>query len=90
MKAKLRDLHVSYTLGFCEGLEHLMIETRLIDESFARVMGECVILMVQVHRRKCTHDPVFIFTRKKILCLFSPENREKTEGQKCHDQNNEG
>jgi hypothetical protein len=45
-KLKLRDLHVSYTLG-CSGdscLEHLKIETRLIDERFASVMGECVIL----------------------------------------------
>jgi hypothetical protein len=25
------------------GLEHLEIETRLIDEKFASVMGECVI-----------------------------------------------
>jgi hypothetical protein len=25
------------------GLEHLKIETRLIDERFATVMGECVI-----------------------------------------------
>jgi hypothetical protein len=25
------------------GLEHLKIETRLIDERFASVMGECVI-----------------------------------------------
>jgi hypothetical protein len=26
------------------GLEHLKIETRLIDERFASVMGECVTL----------------------------------------------
>jgi hypothetical protein len=29
--------------GFCGGLEHLKIETRLIDERFASEMGECVI-----------------------------------------------
>ena len=27
----------------CGGLEHLKIETRLIDERFASEMGECVI-----------------------------------------------
>ena len=30
------------------GLEHLKIETRLIDERFESVMGECVILTPQV------------------------------------------
>ncbi len=46
---KLRDLHSSYTL-FVDpytrlrgGLEHLKIETRLIDERFVSVMGEWVI-----------------------------------------------
>jgi hypothetical protein len=34
-KVKLRDLHVSRTLK---------IETKLINERFASVMGECVIL----------------------------------------------
>jgi len=29
------------------GLEHLKIETRLINEMFASVMGECVILTPQ-------------------------------------------
>jgi hypothetical protein len=29
--------------GLRGGLEHLKIETRLIDERFASVMGECVI-----------------------------------------------
>ena len=29
--------------NFSGGLEHLKIETRLIDERFASVMGECVI-----------------------------------------------
>ena len=33
---------VLYT-GLYGGLEHLKIETRLIDERFASVMGECVI-----------------------------------------------
>jgi hypothetical protein len=42
--------HFAYT-GLCGGLEHLKIETRLIDERFPSVMGECVILTTQVHRR---------------------------------------
>ena len=29
--------------GLSGGLEHLKIETRLMDERFASVMGECVI-----------------------------------------------
>ena len=29
--------------GFHRGLEHLKIETRLIDERFESVMSECVI-----------------------------------------------
>ena len=27
--------------GLCEGLEHLKIETKLINERFESVMGEC-------------------------------------------------
>jgi hypothetical protein len=33
---------LTYT-GLIGELEHLKIETRLIDEKFASVMGECVI-----------------------------------------------
>jgi len=33
---------LAYT-GFLEELEYLKIETRLIDEKLASVMGECVI-----------------------------------------------
>ena len=42
-KLKLRNLHVSlaYT-GLIGGLEHLKIETRLIDEKIANALGECV------------------------------------------------
>ena len=36
--------------GLLEGLEHLKIETRLIDERFASVMGECEIVTLQVRR----------------------------------------
>jgi hypothetical protein len=32
---------LAYT-GVCGGLENLKIETRLIDERFVNVMGECV------------------------------------------------
>ena len=39
----------TYT-GLCEGLEHLKIETRLIDERFASVMGECEIVTLKTHR----------------------------------------
>ncbi len=41
---------LSYT-GFRGGLEHLKIETNLINDSFVSVMGECVILTPQVHRQ---------------------------------------
>jgi hypothetical protein len=40
-KLKLRNLHTSYT-GFLGGLEHLKIETRLMDEKFVNTMGEYV------------------------------------------------
>ena len=33
-----------------EGLEHLKIETRLIDERFAIAMGECVNVTLKVRR----------------------------------------
>ena len=42
----LRDLHVSLSLTYTRlygGLEHLKIETRLRDERFECVKGECVI-----------------------------------------------
>ena len=38
---------LTYT-GLCGDLEHLKIETRLIVESFASVMGECVIWVICV------------------------------------------
>jgi hypothetical protein len=41
---------LTYT-GLRGGLEHLKIETRLIDERFPSVMGDCVILTSQVRRR---------------------------------------
>ena len=44
-KLKLRSLsarRLTYT-GLVLELEHLKIETRLINERFANVMGECVI-----------------------------------------------
>jgi hypothetical protein len=38
---------LGYT-GSHGGLEHLKIETRLIDERFASVMGECDIVTLKV------------------------------------------
>ena len=40
-----RSTLLTYT-GFHGGLEHLMTETRLIDEMFTSVMGECVIYFI--------------------------------------------
>jgi hypothetical protein len=34
----------------CGGLEHLKIETRLIDERFVSVMGECEIVTLKVRQ----------------------------------------
>jgi hypothetical protein len=39
---KLRDLHVSHTVLVVE-LEHLKIKTRLTNEKFPSVKGECEI-----------------------------------------------
>ncbi len=41
MKDQKVTTHLVYTVVW--GLEHLKIETRLIDERFPSVMGECVI-----------------------------------------------
>jgi hypothetical protein len=41
---------LTYT-GLRGGLDHLKIETKLIDERFPSVMGDCVILTSQVRRR---------------------------------------
>jgi hypothetical protein len=40
-----RPTRLSYTV-LCGGLEHLKKETRLLDERFASVMGECVYYVV--------------------------------------------
>ncbi len=40
---------LSYT-GLRGGLEHLKIETRLIDERFTSVIGVCENVTLQVHR----------------------------------------
>ncbi len=37
-----KSTYLTYT-GLIGELEHLKIETRLIDDKFASVMGECVI-----------------------------------------------
>jgi hypothetical protein len=41
-KVKVRDLHVSYTLGDSGDWNTLKIETRLLDERFPSVMGVSV------------------------------------------------
>jgi hypothetical protein len=47
LKAKTEGFtRLSYT-GLDGGLEHLKIETRLIDERFPSVMGECEILTLR-------------------------------------------
>ena len=43
-------IRLTYT-GLLGELEHLKVETRLINERFASVMGECVIWTTQVYRR---------------------------------------
>ena len=40
--------------GLSEGLDHLKIETKVINERFASVMGECVILTTQTLRQYTT------------------------------------
>jgi hypothetical protein len=54
LKPKTEGSTLLVYTGLFGGLEHLKIETRCIDESFASVMGECVILTPQVHRRYST------------------------------------
>jgi hypothetical protein len=50
LKAKAEgSTRLTYT-GLRGGLKHLKIETRLIDERFASVMGECEIVTLKVHR----------------------------------------
>ncbi len=50
LKVKVKgSTHLTYN-RLCGGLEHLKIETRLIDDRFTRVMGECVIVTVKVDR----------------------------------------
>jgi hypothetical protein len=49
MKDYKVSLRLTYT-GFLGGLEHIKIETRLIDERFVSVMGECVIVTLKVRR----------------------------------------
>ena len=43
LKAKVEESTRLVYTGLLGGLEHLKIETRLIDERFPSVMGECVI-----------------------------------------------
>ncbi len=51
LKAKAEGFtRLAYT-WLCGGLEHLKIEMRLIDERFASVISECVILTLKVRCR---------------------------------------
>jgi hypothetical protein len=63
-KLKVRDLHVSLLYG---GLEHLKIKTRLIDEKFESLMGDCVFVKLLDHHlylelhvkiRRTSHDEI--------------------------------
>ena len=47
MRDLLSSTRLAYT-GFLGGLEHVKIETRLIDERFASVMGECGMTLALV------------------------------------------
>jgi hypothetical protein len=44
-----RSTRLTYSVSH-GGLEHLKIETRLIDERFTSAMGECVIVTLKVCR----------------------------------------
>jgi hypothetical protein len=50
----LRSTRLVYT-GFLGELEHLKTKTRLIDEMFGNVMGECVRLKPRVEESTCSH-----------------------------------
>jgi hypothetical protein len=51
LKAKAEGSPCHAYTGLREGLEHLKIETKLINERFASVMGECVTLTPQALRQ---------------------------------------
>ncbi len=55
LRARLKTTYEGSTChthtGLSEGLEHLKIETKLINDRFASAMGECVILTTQVLRQ---------------------------------------
>ncbi len=50
LQTKVKEFTRLVYTGFLGGLEHLKIETRLINERFASVMGECVIVTLKVCR----------------------------------------
>jgi hypothetical protein len=66
---------LTYT-GLFGGLEHLKIETRLIDERFPSVMGECVIQFRLLMKGELSMTVVF-FICNRI-------KKAKTEGKQCH------
>ncbi len=44
LKVRIYTSRIHWVVREIGGLEHLKIETRLIDERFPSVMGECVTL----------------------------------------------
>jgi hypothetical protein len=62
------------------------IETRLIDEKFASIMGECVIVTVKVHRLysnfKVIRSPAFLAIVVNLGFLFCEEKVEKKKEEK--------
>ncbi len=52
--------------GLLGELEHLKIKTRLIDETFASVMGECVI-----------EDYFFVYYGLLYLCIYFQQYKKK-------------
>ncbi len=78
---------IHWVARFRGGLEHLKIETRLIDERFASVMGECVIVTLKVRRLYQKVNPklsrflirgVFLITDKTKASIVS-----RGGGQRC-------
>jgi hypothetical protein len=70
-----RSTLLVYT-GLHGGLEHLKIETRLINERFANMMGECVIVTSKGSPSifKVIHSDVVLVRMFPILDLRCEEN----------------
>ena len=65
---------LTYT-GLCGGLEHLKIETRLMNERFVSVMGECVLEAIgSPSRLRFTRKTAALARMFPILDLSWEEN----------------